>query len=42
MDRVFKILKNTLRESNTRSKFKKSVKFIAKDRVQSHNFNNNS
>ena len=38
---VFKILKNTLSKSKVRRNFQKSVKFVAKDSDQSHNFNNN-
>jgi hypothetical protein len=34
-------LKNTLSKSKTHRKLRKSVKFIAKDPLQSHNFNNN-
>jgi len=36
-----RILKNTLKKSNVRRQFYKSLKIVAKDRFQLHNFNNN-
>jgi hypothetical protein len=37
----FKISYHNLGKSEARLKFRKSLKFIAKDSFQSHNFNNN-